>query len=226
MIIHILEEIFKILRTDCGIVVPSSILTLSKDSIHTSIGNIYPYIKQCRSPLQDSLIPLSYIVNMCTKLHTNKSLVRINHIGFLYTTKNTSLEIERIQKEVQKAHTHLYKEESNDGHTWLFIGDALCLEQPLLEIILVEKTNDKWRDYWIPHIQIDLDTTLSALEIHKLLKQTLPHTIQPLDIVIDNITYIVRSRIGVIDGININIDLATAARNVPYHRKHILQLLI
>jgi hypothetical protein len=102
---------------------------------------------------------------------------------------------------------------------WLFIGDTENWQDPMVEFLPVEKTNDKQAEYWLPHIQIDIDTTLTASEIERILTSVYGGVIQPRAIAIAGTVYIVRSRLGVIDGINIFLDLATNSRNVQWARQ-------
>lgn len=119
---------------------------------------------------------------------------------------------------------YLYEEPSNDLGLWLFIGDTSNWENPLFELVPVEDTSDKWVDYWLPHVQIDLDTKLDAKSIEKLSKEHFGNDILPYQVtVIDGIVYAVRLRLGVIDGVNINLDLGTSNRNTKYVRENLLR---
>lgn len=95
----------------------------------------------------------------------------------------------------------------------------------MIELLPVEKTSDQWKDYWLPHVQIDIDTTLTEKEIIPVVKFFFGDTVTPFSIAIDSVVYIVRNRLGTIDGINIFFDLATKNRNVKFQRQTLLKRL-
>ena len=156
-------------------------------------------------------------------MDSNNSIVRLNHVGFGYRVKSQQIERQRLIDLARKTDQYLYEEESNDFGLWLFLGNSEVWENPLLEFVPVE-ADDPQTDYFLPHIQIDIDTTLNASEIEKVVKEIFHNAITSYHIaVINGITYIVRNRLGVIDGVNIFIDLATNSRNVKFHRQNYLR---
>lgn len=116
---------------------------------------------------------------------------------------------------------YYYQEPSNNEDAWLFLGNKLFWNDPTIEFVLVEKIVEKDSDYWMPHIQIDLDTTLTSKEIIELISEVYSKKITPFPIVIDGITYIERCFLGRIDGINIFLDLATNSRNVKLLKERV-----
>src|SRR3989344_7973122 len=105
-------------------------------------------------------------------------------------------------------------------------SDAKALtvwQNPMVELIPIEKSADKWIEYWLPHIQIDIDTTLTEEEIKKHTTDAFGSLVKPFSITIDNVVYIVRNRLGVVDGVNIILDLATNSRDVKYQRQTLFE---
>jgi hypothetical protein len=126
-------------------------------------------------------------------------------------------------KLVQKTSFHLYEEESNDFGLWLFMGNINNWQNFLVEFVPVNKSQEIY-DEFLPHIQIDVDTKLNASEIENLIKKYFGGEVKPYRIaVINGITYIVRLELGILDGVNIFLDLATNSRNVKYHRENFLK---
>ena len=81
-------------------------------------------------------------------------------------------------------------------------------------------SDDPQIDFFLSHIQIDIDTTLDSSGIEDVVKEVFNNSVKLYHVaIINGITYIVRNRLGVIDGVNIFIDLATNSRNVKSHRQ-------
>lgn len=198
-------------------------VSLSEEGIITPVGDVLPLLLKHKSGLQDEFVDISLLGELIDRLNASHSIVRLNHVGFCYKVESQDAEKERFIKLINDSKYHLYEEQSNDEGVWLFIGNAEDWEKPMVEMIPVEETSDKWVDYWLPHIQIDIDTTLTEKEIVKYVKSTFGKSINPFSIAIDGTVYIVRNRLGTIDGVNITLDLATNSRNVKYARQNILR---
>lgn len=153
----------------------------------------------------------------------NASIVRLNHIGFGYRVKSQQIERRRLIGLIRKTDQYLYEEESNDFGLWLFMGNTENWGKPLIEFVPVEADHPQI-DFFLPHVQIDIDTTLNASEIKKVVKKVFNNGIKSYHVtVINEVTYIVRNPLGVIDGVNIFLDLATNSRNVKFHRQNYLR---
>ena len=164
---------------------------------------------------------------MIEKLTARNNIVRLNHIGFCYKSDSIAVEKSKLIKSCLENKLHLYEEDSSDETRWYFIGNIKNDWQiPLIEYLLLEQTDDAWKDYWLPHVQIDIDTNLSDKEIEKELKVFFGNHIKPFKVTINGIIYIVRLRLGVVDGININLDFATRERRVQYHRQNLLKVIV
>ncbi|EKD61982.1 MAG: hypothetical protein ACD_52C00327G0011 [uncultured bacterium] len=97
---------------------------------------------------------------------------------------------------------------------------------PLVELVLLEKTDDKWKNYWLPHFQIDLDTFLHGDEIEKLITETFQGKVKPYRLIETNgFIALVRARLGVISGVNINLDMGFEGRMTRHHRMKFLKQL-
>ncbi len=204
--------------------VSRNILDIHSDKIITPVGDAIKLFSIHTSPLGNIEINFSNVSRLITHLHT--SLIRINHIGFCYKVDSIGDERNRLSALVAHTKFHLYEEPSNDTSAWLFVGDTSDWQSAMLEFLPVEKTNDPYGDYWLPHIQIDIDTTLPANEIEKVVTEVYGTSIKLYPITIDGIIYIMRLPLGRVDGVNIFLDIATNARNVKYHRQNILKQII
>ncbi len=211
-----LEKFLKILDTN------SQLLEIKNGQLVTPLGDIVPILTKHKNGLPDQKIDFGKLTKLAEELTAKQSIGHLNHIGFCYKTASNKQEKSRLVTLTKKTKFHLYEEPSIDDGLWLFLGNADQWEKPMIELIPVEKTNDKRKEFWLPHVQIDIDTKLSAEEITSLVQSIYGNSLEPHSIIIAGITYIVRFRLGVIDGINIFLDLATKARNVEYHRKNIL----
>ncbi|MFH0942785.1 MAG: hypothetical protein V1810_01285 [Candidatus Beckwithbacteria bacterium] len=198
----------------------TNLLKITNNKIITPLGDIVPLLIKHKSNLSNMPIDFNKLKKLTDKL--SSSIIRLNHVGFCYKTFSNIQEKLRLIKLAKKTKIHLYEEPSNDDGLWLFLGNTDQWEKPMIEMVPIEKTNDKWKEYWLPHVQIDLDTKLSAQEVISLVKLIYGNSFKPHFIVINGVTYIVRCWLGVIDGVNIFLDLATKARNVEYSRKNIL----
>lgn len=218
-----LDKVFQLLSLSKKLQVSDCPVRVTEPQIITPIGDIAPVLYRQKSKLKDAIVDLNLLKDLIVRLDDKKSIVRLNHIGFGYRVKSQQIERQRLIHLAEKTDQYLYEEESNDFGLWLFLGNTNIWENPLIEFVPVE-ADDTQIDYYLPHIQVDIDTILKANEIEKIVTDVFDNTIQPYRVaVIEGITYIVRNRLGVIDGVNIFIDLATNSRNVKFHRQNFLK---
>ena len=176
------------------------------------------------SPLKDDFVSDNQIKKFISVLSEEESILRLNHIGFCYSVGSVEKEKQRLLKLANQNNLDLYKEESRGGSLWLFIGKTIKWYDPLVEFVLIEKTNDKWKDYWLPHFQIDIDTNLVVDDIESVIKDVFSEKIKPYRmIVVNNYVCVLRIRLGIINGININLDIGTEGRMPRYHREKLLK---
>ena len=200
----------------------SDLFEISSSKITTPIGDPLTLFKQ-KSRNRDEIIDLGQLKDFVNCINISDSIVRLNHIGFGYLIDDKQLEKQRLIKSVQETNFYLYEEESNDFGLWLFMGNIEKWQNLLIEFVPVEKSDENYDEY-LPHIQIDIDTKYSSVKIDDLIVKYFDNKVKSYHIaVIDGITYIVRVKIGSIDGVNIFLDLATNSRNVKKHREEFLK---
>lgn len=169
-----------------------------------------------RSKRPDEIVEYSPIEGLVASIKAGKG---VNHIGFCYKVVSKEAEIKRITHEASNKGYHVYQEPSSDDAAWLFVGDISDITNPLLEFLPHEgQTNDTWVDYWLPHIQFDIDTELSPDEIETLVKKFIDKPFTPYSIQIDGVTYIQRVNLGCIEGVNLMLDISTRNRDINYRK--------
>jgi hypothetical protein len=174
-----------------------------------------------RATLPDEFRSQELIRNLIKDIQAGKGYKGINHIGFCYKVASKGAEAKRLIDVAKSSNTPIYREPSNDDGDWLFVGDfSDDITNPVLEVIPHEgNTNDKWVDYWLPHIQFDIDTGISPDEIKTIVRRKyISDRFVPYSIQIDGITYIQRVRLGCVEGVNVYLDLATNNRNMNYRK--------
>jgi hypothetical protein len=148
-------------------------------------------------------------------------------VGFCYKVLSINEEKQRLVKAASESNLHLYQEESSDEGSWFFMGNiSHDWQTPIIEYILIKQTNDEWQQYWLPHVQIDIDTKLTADKIVLELKKAFGSDVQPYAIIIGGVTYIIRLWLGTVDGINIQLDFSTESRMTQIHRSKLLKLIV
>lgn len=195
-------------------------------AINTPIGDVIPLLLSQPSLLPNQLINLDLLDKFVKVLNQKKAIIRLNHIGFCYKVESQEKEKARIVSIVKQSSNYLYQEKSNDPGLWLYIGDIEKWEDPLIELLPIENTNDSGRQYWLPHVQIDIDTTLGSEDIKSIVYFIFGDKIRSSSLSIDSTTYSIRNRLGVINGVNIFLDIATNARNVKYTRQEMWKKVV
>lgn len=176
------------------------------------------------SPLKDAFVDLNLLSAFIRNLSSIDAIIRLNHIGFCYKVRSQNSERERIKQEISRNNWHLYEIESNNEGLWLFAGDTSNWEDPLIEFVPVEKTEDLYVNYWLPHVQIDIDTNLSESELEEIIHDSFKGNRTAIrSIIIDGIVYAMQVGLGIVSGVNINLDLATRDRNTQFTRKNIMK---
>jgi hypothetical protein len=179
------------------------------------------------SPLENDFVEMDQLANLFNTISKNQAFIGLNHVGICYKVESQADERERIKKEIINTGWHLYEMESNDEGLWLFVGDKSNWRDPLIELLPVENTDDEWVNYWLPHIQVDIDTKLSDQQLKELITRSFGGKVIPFNsCVIDGIVYGVRARLGIISGVNIALDFATKERRIQYSREHLLKVII
>ena len=173
----------------------NDLFEISSSKITTPIGDPLTLFKQ-KNRNKDELIDLGQLKDFVNYISTSDLIVRLNHIGFGYLADDKQLEKQRLIKSVQETNFYLYEEESNDFGLWLFMGNTGKWQNPLIEFVPVEKSDENYDEY-LPHIQIDIDTKYRSEQIDDLVIKYFDDKVKSYHIaVIDEITYIVRIKIG------------------------------
>jgi len=172
---------------------------------------------------EDEFLSEDTISNILEDLKAKGNIVRLNHIGFCYRVASVNKSRVEIAKSASQKHLFTYQMDSNDPAQWLFVGDTTNWRDPLLEFVLIEgEIKDKEIDYWLPHIQIDIDTNMFYEPIRDTLDTVLKGTRSiNLQTYAGHVSQI-RVWLGVIAGINIHLDIGTNARNTRYARRVML----
>jgi hypothetical protein len=172
-----------------------------------------------RSKRTDEFVEQPVIEGLIGAVKASKGLRGINHIGFCYKVASKESEVKRIVRAASNKGYPAYREPSSDDAAWVFVGDMSEITNPLLEFLPHEgQVNDRWIDYWLPHIQFDIDTGLSPDEIKVLVKKFIRRPFTPYSIQIDGVTYIQRVNLGCIEGVNLVLDLSTNNRDINHRR--------
>ncbi len=198
----------------------TSLVRINQDSILLFEGqDIQERIAVKNSPSHNT-VPLPKVKTFLETIST--SIIRLNHVGISYSCKEFQDELETYTKIIPSPFTLSREEAHSERDRWYFIGDLRDWKSPLFEVVLT--TNRKSPvDKWIPHFQIDIDTTLGAEELQRRLKDTLGSGFDwTLDIPSEGVVLGMKI-LGSINGTKICLGLGTDKRDTKYHRQHLLQ---
>lgn len=215
-------------REETFIVVASGkqLICVTKNTIESGITSLTDSIfMKGRSNLSDTFVSMDDIGTFVQLLRSH--IKRLDHIGFCYTVSSQEDERKRILREVSKTNWHMYEMESVDLEKWYFIGNKNNWQDPMIELlpVVLPTTLSKDIAYWMPHIQIDINTDMSAEEIVRMSKDVFGDTRKPIlytDHKWGTGTHCVRIWLGVVSGVNIQLDLSTNVRNLEWVRKNML----
>jgi len=203
------------------------LLKIDQDDINIPGVSIHENFFGKPSPLENDFVSDNQIREFISVLSKKESILKLNHVGFCYLVDSIKEEKERLCKLTNQRNLSLYEEESQYDSTWFFAGKTSKWYDPLVEFVLIKKTDDKWKDYWLPHFQIDIDTNLVVDDIESIITNVFDGKIKPYRaVVVNNYVCIVRARLGVIDGININLDIGTEGRMPRYHREKLIKEIV
>lgn len=154
------------------------------------------------------------------------SVMRLNHMGVSYFCENMSTEIVKMKKVTERNGLPLYEEISgNPMQRWLFTGDIKDRQSPLFEIVL-NKGKKIQGDYWRPHFQIDIDTSMTIEQIKKATDNYLGKEFVKWQMDIpDYGTVLAMGILGEVNGAKIALGIGTTLRETEYHRKNLLKPL-
>ncbi len=196
--------------------------SLNKDCISAVLPEVFEKVVINPGELldEDDYVSSEIQENFLKEISLAGKILRLNHIGFCYPVVSINLEKEKILKMAKEKGLFLYEIPANDFAEWLFIGDLTDWRDPMIEIMPIEgKIVDKEIGWWLPHIQVAVDTNLSFEEIKKACGKVFKGARRVVPISYEGFVTQVRIWQGVISGVNIHLDLATSATNSRYVRK-------
>lgn len=203
----------------------NTLLELNKNRLWTIDQKIPSLLLARKSKLIDAFVDLKNIETFISFLKKNYSKISLNHVGFCYQVESKDKERKRLQELAKEKGLNFYDFPSNDSALWLFIGGKEKNKDPIIEFLPVENVSDYYSDYWLPHIQIDLDSMLPVDKIkyatHDIFNGN--RTANPT-VAIDGIIYGMRVWLGVVSGVNISLDMGTEKRgSIQKHRRYLFE---
>ncbi len=192
---------------------------IEHDKLVTPIAGDTLSLLAYRSKRANDAIPYSTVKELIDAIKSRDGYRGINHIGFHYKTASKQDAVKEIVKEASDKGYSVYQEPSTDDADWIFVGDLSDVTNPLLEFLPHEgRTDDKWVDYYLPHIQFDIDTGMTPKEIEALVKKIINKPFTPYSIQIDGVTYIQRVNLCCSEGVNLMLDVSTNNRDINYRK--------
>lgn len=199
----------------------SALVRITAERIITSVQALTDSVFVNPSTLGDSFISDDQLKKLMDA--TRGAANRLDHIGFCYLVPSQEEERRRIADSVKKTDWQLYEMESGDFAKWYFIGDTHTWQDPMIELLPALPNRDPDVAYWLPHIQVDIHTSFSAVEITGIIDTIFHEARRPiLYSHPQSGVHCVRLWLGTVDGININLDLSTKVRNLQWVRAHML----
>ncbi len=210
----------------------SFVIPKNDDSPLVSISNDAILIN--RTSFNDRLVP-SRPSKLNNKVETSvfsafinellsASEVKLNHFGISYYCTDLSAEVSNVKKLLGS--NELYEESAESTSTrWLFIGNTGKPSEPLFELVLNERKKPALSS-WTPHIQIDIDTTLSYVDLQKVIKKHFGDNWIKWSIEVENWGVpLVVGRLCSIDGVKVYLGIGTDKRRREWHRTEALKQL-
>lgn len=190
------------------------LITISKNGIKIPISNIIRKISANPSPLKDAIIDTTLLSSFINKLSRMNAIRGIYHIGFCYKVNSQAEERQRIRRGISKTIWSMAEVKSQDESLWIFIGNGKDWDRPCIELLPTEKTIDLYKNYWLPHIHIDLALTLTYEILEKLIHELFKGDRRVIVTVAENENaHKARIWLGIISGINICLDF-----DIPSYR--------
>ena len=152
----------------------------------------------------------------------SSSIVRLNHVGISYSCKNYQDETRTYAGMLHSKFNLLQEESDSENSKWYFIGDLTDWRSPIFELIL-NKPDRSSLGMWVPHFQIDIDTTLDFQGLERRLKSAFG-TGFDWSLEVPNVGVVLGMKIlGSVNGTKICLGTGTAKKNTEYHRKNLLK---
>jgi len=193
--------------------------TFSKDKI--LLNDSYDLGKNILSKVPARSNDVPNMPNIAIFLNAISSKVlRLNHIGVSYWCENIENELLEYQNAIKGSDLKVYEEFSgNPKNRWFFLRSDPKWTVPLIEIVLNQSKN-YYEDEWMPHFQIDIDTSLDYKELIFLTNKFLKHDFFSWNMNIPNYGVVLgMGLLGTINNTKIYLGLGTNLRNTKYHRE-------
>jgi hypothetical protein len=186
-----------------------ALLTIDDNLLEFVDNKIFEFMDLKKSRLSNAFLDFKDIKNFCKIICQRSKKIYFNHLGVCYQVKSKKGEKIRLSRVAKNKGFNFYEAPSSDlASLWLFMGDISTPTDPIIEFLPVEKVNDYYLDYWLPHVHFAFNTSLSADEIKYAVHEVLKGNRSAIPtIVVENIIYHLRVWLGVISGINFHLDL-------------------
>jgi len=130
---------------------------INKDFINVNGQNIETKILYPNQKTLDT-IDLKKVSNFLSGIKEN--IIGINHLGLSYSCINIEDELTYYKKLITGTSLKIFEEKSDSqNNRWFFLGNPED-NNPIFEIVLTESPTPII-DNWIPHFQIDFNTSLT-----------------------------------------------------------------
>lgn len=204
-----------VIKTSSG----KSLLSVTETMIATPVTNITDRVFQQKSSLPDSFISTEDFTKLIDRL--NPSVKGLDHVGFCYTVQSQAKELLDIEHALKDM--HVYEMTSTDLAKWYFVGDRDNWKDPMIELLPALPNNTPDLPYWMPHVQIDMETNCSAAQISEMIRKIFGDTRKPqFQIDPGSGVYAVRLWLGTVSGVNIMLDIGTNIVDLRWVRVHML----
>ncbi|MFO0704041.1 MAG: hypothetical protein U0525_04945 [Patescibacteria group bacterium] len=181
------------------------------------------------SPLEDKVEDFSRIQSFIALSKTRKFHINLNHVGFCYKSDNIEHEKATLLSFAKANNLYLYHETSHGFDPWFFVGSKIDKTLPMIEFLPTTIIPEYWQssvDMWLPQIQIDIDTTIKADELEPFIRSVFDNNLLMFRLFeVDNMPVVYRVRLGVLDGVNINLDIGSDLRDTNNYRTKTLKLI-
>lgn len=195
---------------DIGCSSGNSLLKVHNGNLEFVDRKVFGLMSSSKCKLTDAFLDFEDIKNLGEVIFEKSNGVDLNHIAFCYQVKSKNKERLRLSKVAKNKGFYLYEIPSSDVASWLFVGDISNPKDPIIEFLPVEKVDDYYMDYWLPHVHVALHTNLSVKDIKYTVHQVLRgnRSANPTVIINDTI-YQLRVWLGIMSGINFCFDFLT-----------------
>lgn len=195
------------------------VLHITSTVLTTPVTEITNQIFRDKSPLPDTFVSTADLAKLVDRI--TKRVNGLDHIGFCYTTQSHEKELVNIKQALHDL--HLYEMTSNDLAKWYFVGDRNNWRDPMVELLPTLLNVDPQLPYYLPHIHINIETTLGWVEIENMMKEIFRDTRLPAKFSHPTYgVYSMRLWLGTVSGVNIMLDIGTNVNNLQWIRAHML----